>query len=309
MQALFSAQYDPAQSKTDARGRIQRGMDEVYGVYLYLLDYSRHLVRFAHQFDESQSGRYLPREDLKGAHAKLYTNPLFRQLNESRELEQALEKYRARFQGDQDLLRKIFQELRNDDEYNSYLRLADDTRLLHMDMLYYIINHFGRDYALFHQHLEELFPNWPDDRRLVMKMIRKTLRKMVFPEEGANGLLEPIAAAPDELRGFGVRLFEHTLKHHQGLDERVRYHLQRTDAESVPRVDFLLMMMGVCEFLYFPTVPASATINEYLDISKTYSTPNSKRLVNGVLQAAWDRIRSEGGVQKIDYQKSSFKMN
>ena len=307
MQLLFAQRYDPREVMAEpvAEKRIAQSMNEVYSAYLYMLDYARQLMQFARQLDQDQAQRYLKDETLLRANAKLYENPLFERLEDNSALEKALEQYQARFRGDRDLLRKIFQELRNNDEYAAYLRLDDDTRLLHMDMIYYLINHFGRDYALFAQHLEEEFPNWQDDRRLVMKMVRKTLRTLVYEKEKTRNILEPIAAEPQAIREFGTRLYIKNIAHQPDFASMLRSKMTHTDADAVPIVDHILMEMGVSEFLHFPTIPVSATINEYVDIAKVYSLPSSKKMVNAVLQSAYDELNQSGRIYKTERPKPS----
>jgi N utilization substance protein B len=58
------------------------------------------------------------------------------------------------------------------------------------------------------------------------------------------------------------------------------------------------MKMAVCELKYFPTVPVKVSINEYIDISKLYSTPKSKDFVNGVLDKVKAQLIASGEIKK-----------
>ena len=69
---------------------------------------------------------------------------------------------------------------------------------------------------------------------------------------------------------------EHTL-------EMIKPKLNNWDAERIAALDLILLQMGVCEFLYFETIPTKVTINEYIDLAKAYSTPQSGQFVNGLL--------------------------
>jgi N utilization substance protein B len=78
--------------------------------------------------------------------------------------------------------------------------------------------------------------------------------------------------------------------------------LNNWDKERVAMIDMLLLRMGVCEFLYFPTIPTKVTINEYIDIAKQYSTPQSGQFVNGVLDNILKDLVKENKVVKTDRQ-------
>ncbi len=66
----------------------------------------------------------------------------------------------------------------------------------------------------------------------------------------------------------------------------------------------VLMKMGLAEFLYFETIPPKVTINEYIDLAKEYSTPQSGQFVNGILDNIHKELVEQGKMQKVDYKKS-----
>ena len=70
------------------------------------------------------------------------------------------------------------------------------------------------------------------------------------------------------------------------------------DAERVALIDLLLLRMGVCELLYFPTIPTKVTINEYIEVAKRYSTPQSGQFVNGVLDNILKDLEKEKKINK-----------
>ena len=61
--------------------------------------------------------------------------------------------------------------------------------------------------------------------------------------------------------------------------------------------------MGVAEFLYFETIPPKVTINEYIDLAKDYSTPQSGHFVNGILDNIHKEMVQQGKMQKVEYKK------
>jgi N utilization substance protein B len=65
----------------------------------------------------------------------------------------------------------------------------------------------------------------------------------------------------------------------------------------------ILMQMGVCEFLYFETIPPKVTINEYIDIAKEYSTPQSGQFINGILDKIHKELAAEDKIHKIDFKQ------
>jgi N utilization substance protein B len=80
--------------------------------------------------------------------------------------------------------------------------------------------------------------------------------------------------------------------------ELIRPKLVNWEAERVAIIDLILLRMGVCELLYFPTIPTKVTINEYIDLAKMYSTPQSGQFVNGVLDNLLKELSNEGKIRK-----------
>ena len=65
------------------------------------------------------------------------------------------------------------------------------------------------------------------------------------------------------------------------------------------------MRMGVCELLYFETIPTKVTINEYIDLAKEYSTPKSGQFVNGILDNIHKEFMDKGEIHKINFKHKS----
>ena len=83
---------------------------------------------------------------------------------------------------------------------------------------------------------------------------------------------------------FGIDLFNETIGHKKKNQNFIEPKLKKLrKPDRLASVDLILIRMALSEFLYFPSIPAKVTINEYLDIAKEYSTPKSKDFINGVL--------------------------
>jgi len=85
--------------------------------------------------------------------------------------------------------------------------------------------------------------------------------------------------------------------------ELIRPRLQNWDPDRIAAIDMLLMNMGICEFLFFPTIPTKVTINEYIDLAKTYSTPQSGQFVNGLLDNVLKDLNAAEKISKTDHVK------
>jgi len=82
--------------------------------------------------------------------------------------------------------------------------------------------------------------------------------------------------------------------------------LNNWDAERIAALDMILMQMGVCEFLFFDTIPPKVTISEYIDLAKEYSTPQSGHFVNGILDNIHKELVSENKIHKKNFRNTTL---
>ena len=102
----------------------------------------------------------------------------------------------------------------------------------------------------------------------------------------------------EEDREFTQKLFRKCVvdqKEHKGVIDQ---HLRNWDLERVAFIDVLLMEMAICEFLSFPSIPTKVTLNEYIDLSKYYSTQKSSNFINGILDKILKTLRADDKIQK-----------
>jgi len=86
--------------------------------------------------------------------------------------------------------------------------------------------------------------------------------------------------------------------------ELIKPKLKNWDADRIAALDLIILQMGVCEFLYFETIPTKVTINEYIDIAKAYSTPQSGQFVNGLLDNIHKELSAENKIDKKNFKNS-----
>ena len=84
--------------------------------------------------------------------------------------------------------------------------------------------------------------------------------------------------------------------------ELIKARLKNWDPDRIAVLDMILMQMGVCEFLYFPTIPPKVTINEYIDLAKDYSTEQSGHFVNGILDGIHKDLLTQNKIYKTDFK-------
>ncbi|HVG12595.1 MAG TPA: transcription antitermination factor NusB, partial [Flavisolibacter sp.] len=196
---------------------------------------------------------------------------------------------------DKELVRKIYGQLTESNEYNRYIATPSRDRKGEKDIVDFIFEELLLPNESFVGHLEETYTNWDDDSEMVVQLVKGYLQK--------PGTLDLAQFIPADKMLFAKTLLSTVVEKQEHLDTFILPKLQNWDAERLATLDMILMRMGVAEFLYFDTIPPKVTINEYIELAKEYSTEQSGQFVNGILDGIHKELVQEGKLQKTDFKK------
>ncbi len=189
-----------------------------------------------------------------------------------------------------DFLKTSYKALQALPEYDAYNRQTERDPKAEKAMMLTLWekviggSEWGKDF------LAEQFSGWEDNAEVYAMLMENFFRK---PGKTAFDWL-----LTEEKNGYAHDLVKYCIEKEEHLDSLIQPRLRNWDAERVAQIDFILLRMGVCELLYFPTIPTKVTINEYIDIAKTYSTGQSGQFVNGVLDNILKDLTEKGIVRK-----------
>ena len=142
--------------------------------------------------------------------------------------------------------------------------------------------------------LDEQCSLWSDDLGYVLLTILKDLKQIA--KNGKITVPEVFMKEDDE--AFAKKLLKVCMINYDEYTELAQSFLSKWDVERVVSTDLALIVMGIAEAVNFETIPLKVTINEYVEISKYYSTPKSKVFVNGLLDRVLQKLQKEGKIHK-----------
>jgi N utilization substance protein B len=195
------------------------------------------------------------------------------------------------------MARSLFYALKAAPEYQTYLEKTDDSIQSDKDIIKFIFKKIILKSATAEQVFEEKFLNWPVDKDPLQAMVAKTFKNFSNEDFAKNKLAE-LSADWVEDREFLITLFQQTIRYNQEYQQLIGDKTQNWEAERIALMDTLLMKMAICEFLGFPSIPVKVTLNEYLDISKEYSTPKSNSFINGILDKVLIELKEQNKIRK-----------
>ncbi len=126
-------------------------------------------------------------------------------------------------------------------------------------------------------------------------MTLKTIKSLTDDEEPA---MLTISRDWEDDKEFFLTLFNETLKNFEQILEELTPHLRHWDKERLAAIDRILITMAITEMMSFPNIPVKVSINEYIEVSKNYSTPKSWQFINGLLDTASKELISKGKIRK-----------
>jgi N utilization substance protein B len=296
MQTLYSLEAQENQKTADALRILQNHFDQSRQLLIYLIYFLTELARYAETDSLRRSAKHLPTELDKNVNTKLAGNQLLWKMLEQESYQKMARKDKPELNDHADMVRKLYRELKETEDYKSYISENTRDKKPEKEILEYIFNDFMLANESFESHLEEIFPNWGDDAEMMQKLITGYLNKT-----SAFNFEEIVS--PDKA-SFARELLTATIEKKEVSMELIRPKLKNWDAERIATLDMIFMQMGVCEFLFFETIPPKVTINEYIDLAKEYSTPLSGQFVNGILDNIHKDLVAANRMHKVNFKAS-----
>jgi N utilization substance protein B len=297
LQALYAYHQTGANNVSQHEKNLLQNVDKVYEMYIWMLSLISEVIEYASADAEERAHKHLPTADDLNANLKILSNRFYTSLKQNKEYLAGLKKYKVEWSFDPELVKGLFKALKTAPEYQEYLQKTDDTIQTDKDIIKFIFKKVILKSTLAEQVFEEKFIFWPVDKEVLQALIAKTFKNFAFDEPAKNKLAE-VTGNWDEDREFIVNLLQTTVKYDKDYQEMIGIKTQNWEPERIAMMDTLLMKMAIAEFMNFSSIPVKVTINEYLEISKEFSTPKSNSFINGILDKILIELKEEKKIRK-----------
>jgi len=293
MQLLYAKSTDESLNYKACDQRYWRMIDESYDVFLFNIFVLLQITKVAEEDETKKKAKHLPSEADKVFTSKICNNELIRSLRDNPMLIKEFESKGFPGKCDKDHITKVYFEFAKEETYQAYL-VKETTAEDHVEILLELYR-FCRKSEIFNEAVGDKYMNWIDDKSLVIGATKKVLKGL--PVEGIEFLKE---FYPDDetVKEYGENLLKRTFKADEALLKEIQPVLTNWDHERLAIIDMIILKMATCEMLEFPTIPAKVTLNEYVEVAKSYSTDKSKEFVNGVLDKLMKEFDSAGKLKK-----------
>ncbi len=297
MQALYAYFQTDKPDSIALEKNLNLSIERIYDLYLYELRLLHELRLAAEHYIELALNKKLPTAEDLNPNRKFVNNFFLTTLGDSDAFVKACEDRKINWSEERNIILKLYQDIKKSELFQAYLQSPENTWEEDKRIIRKIYDTFIVRNETFHQIYEDRNMHWADDLDAAQIMIEKTLRKTNNKTSGHQFLL-PLYK-DDEDRSFGGILFRKCLQMSKQADELIAEKAQNWEMDRIALIDTILMKMALAEFQHFSTVPTKVTMNEYIELSKEYSTPKSSIFINGILDKLLKELKEAGKISKV----------
>jgi len=281
LQSLYAYYKTGREDMRRSEKELHFNIEKAYELYHYLLLLIIDVVLYAESRIELAQNKRIPTEQDLNPNRRFVENRLIGQLRNNAHLLRYVEQHKLNWVNHPELIREIYRRLIESEEYAAYMEAEENSYADDKRLLTFVYSHLIFSSDLLDSILEEQSIFWNDDLEFITSMIVKTFKKFK-EEDGADKALMELYKNEED-KDYVVKLYRQTILHRDEYVEYIKLNTRNWDLDRIAFMDILIMQIAIAELIAFPSIPTKVTLNEYLEISKFYSTNKSNIFINGVL--------------------------
>jgi transcription antitermination protein NusB len=287
LQALYAHFVSENDRIDNGEKQLFVSIDKLHDLFIYQLSLLAEITDFERQRMEEAKSKHLPTAEELNPNTRFTDNRFIAQIANNRDYKRQTELLKISWADDDELIRKLNNQIRESKEFEMYLSQEKDTYDADKNFIIKIFQKFICQSELLLSIYEEKSIYWANDFDTVTILIQKTIKD--FRENWDE--FKPLPAVFDsngegdtnDDRDFVKQLYRKTIIHSNEFDQIITQKADNWEYERIALMDIILLKMAMTELTEFPSIPIKVTLNEYIELSKSYSTPKSKVFINGVL--------------------------
>ena len=291
MQALYGF-IQGGQTEIEKKEKeLSQSIEKIYDLYLYLLSLLIEVQHFAKLSIEDAKNKKLPSNDDLNPNMKFVENSILSNISSNPLLLKELHTRKISWQNDLDLVRKLFSDIKASEIYKEYMSSESSDPVFQAKFVESIIRNIIGDHELVNHYFEDKNIHWSDDMYIAINGLLKSI-------QGNNFQLLTLFKDSKEDKQFARDLFMKCAMHSAEFETMISAKTQNWELDRIAFLDVLLMKMALTEVLFFSSIPLKVSLDEYIEISKNYSSQKSKLFINGVLDKIIAELKNENKIVK-----------
>lgn len=271
-------------------------IQKTYDLYHLLLALGIEVKKCAEEHIEKKRNKFRPTEQDLNPNLRFVNNAILKKLEENIDLNNYLQENKLSWVNEPEFVQKLYRFMVETDLYNEYMAAEEDSFDADRQFIDKLFTRILLNFEDLFSLLEEQSVFWNDDIDFVSSMVSRTIKKLKPTTSEAMHLL-PMFKDEDD-REFARDLIRKTLINHRDHSNIIKENLKNWDIERIAFLDIIIIEMALAEFLEFTSVPTKVTLNEYIELSKRYSTERSSTFINGILDKILKELKQSDRIKK-----------
>ena len=302
LQELYAYHQSHESNLSAAERRLLDDVDNLYELFIYQLSFWVEVKRFAEQRIEENKKKIFPTEEDLNPNMKFVNNRILNVLDSNHHLLKLEQTYKINWANDRDdFIRTFYGRLLEYPEYVEYMSNGKDSFEDDKKFLVAIIDNYMAENDSLYDYYADRKLAFNSDYQIGIYLLWKFISEMRsdFNEDSKlPSVYTTDGREQNDDKDFVVKLFRLTILHADEYRELVASNVSNWDYDRLALMDKILIFMALTEFCEFHSIPVKVTINEYIEISKFYSTAESRRFINGMLDKLAIVLKENGKLVK-----------
>ncbi len=296
LQSLYAFYKTGREDMSRSEKELHFNIEKSYELYHYLLLLVIDVALYAESRIELARNKRIPTKEDLHPNTRFIDNRFVTQLRNNEHLLRYVDQHKLNWSNYPELIKEIYLKMVESEDYHTYMSSESNGYSEDKRMITHVYTHLVFSSELLASIMEEQSIYWNDDLEFITSMIVKSIKKFKESDGPEKGLMELFKNEED--RDYVVNLFRQTIVHRDEYVDYIKQNTRNWDLERIAFMDILIMQMAIAEFIGFPSIPTKVTLNEYLEISKFYSTSKSNIFINGVLDKVVFQLKEEKKIVK-----------
>jgi N utilization substance protein B len=285
-----------------AEKNLVRSVEMVYELFCLEFSFLFEVIHFYESRMEDAKNKFYPTDEELNPSTKLLQNRLLKILAENKHLEKEIRHFSISWTQEQEIVRKTVMKMKSSKDLLAYLNSGKDSFEEDRNTLIKLFRKHVANNADLYSFCEERNIHWHDDFDVASGFAIKAL--MIIPEDfPVTGQLYQLFSKDNEEEAaeseeFLVQLFNLTILNSMEFEKLIEVRTKNWEIDRIALTDIIILKMALAELLFFPQIPVKVTLNEYIEISKHFSTQKSKQFINGILDKLVTDLREQDRIKK-----------
>lgn len=194
-----------------------------------------------------------------------------------------------------DTVRAWFREvIKENTNYQEFIATKKPDEVHQRDLIKHIVRKLILGAGPINDFFEAEDIRWAEDRDIIRSLVDKTIKS--FDTDQIT--LQKLSLDWEDDKLFISKLFKNTVDLEVQYKQLIAQNTKNWEVDRLPLTDRVILEMALAEMIHFPNIPVKVTINEYIELTKEYSTPKSRQFVNGILDVIAKSMKDSGAIKK-----------